>query len=224
MSDDISEEELEALRNKVISAGDFNFKLWTEFENTGNWEDLTDDYANIEVNLMDGRRYVITLCTFKYFQTEINRESANKEVIYQLPSDLYVKELTRECVEQTISELLQEGDLEELLNESVFALDFLEPWIDCYDLEDFGDSLKAELEKELHEDHPLFEKGVEILAKRQDNDDILIEIENGQLALVHLTWSGKREQGSFPLTELYLGQRDFWKRAMKEQIQEYQAK
>lgn len=220
MSDDISDEELEALRNKVISAGKFSFKLWTEFENSRNWEDLTDDFANIEVNLMDGRRYCIALCTFKYFQTEINRESANKKVLYHLPSDLYVKELTRECVEQTISELLKEGDLEDLLNESVFALDFIDPWMDCDDLADLGDSLEAELKKELHEHHSMFRADFNIIAKRQDNDEILIKLENGQLAVVHLTWSGKKEEGVNPITKMYRDQRDFWKRAMKEQIQE----
>lgn len=221
MRDDISEKELEALNKKVITAGKFNFTLWTEFENTGNWEDLTDDFANIEVNVLDGRRYGISICTFKNFQTNTTLESAEKEVLYQIPSDLYVKELTRNCIEQTISELLQEGDLADVLNESVFVLEFLDPWMDCLDLVDLGDPLKEELEKELHPKHQLFGENIDVIAKRQDKDDILVELENGQMAVVHLTWSGRQERGSFPWTEMYVNQRDFWKRAMKGQIEEY---
>ncbi|MEQ8245993.1 hypothetical protein [Fulvivirga sp.] len=213
--------ELSGLNDRLISVGERVFKLWLEFENTSPWEDLTDDFANIEVDLMDGRKYGISVCTFKYFQTWIDQESKNRDVNYQVPSDLYVKELTRECIELTISELLAEGELEDVLNESIFFLKFIEPWWDALDFKDCGDFLKEELNKELSISHPLSGKKFEILAKRQDNDDVLVKTDNGQLWVVHLTWSGQEEKKGYPLTESYLSPKDFWERSMKEDIDDF---
>ncbi len=39
--------------------------------------------------------------------------------MYQIPPDLFVKELSRNCIEQTIKDLLKLGDLEEVLNPSI---------------------------------------------------------------------------------------------------------
>jgi hypothetical protein len=40
--------------------------------------------------------------------------------IYQVPPDLFVRELTRDCIEKTISDLLDIDDLEKVLNPSIF--------------------------------------------------------------------------------------------------------
>jgi hypothetical protein len=39
--------------------------------------------------------------------------------LYQVPPDLFVQELTRECIERTIEDLLNIDDLEKVLNPSV---------------------------------------------------------------------------------------------------------
>ena len=43
----------------------------------------------------------------------------NLNGMYQTPPDLFVKELTRDCIEMVIADLLKKGDLEDFLNPSV---------------------------------------------------------------------------------------------------------
>ena len=102
------------------------FKLWLEFEavDPGNW-DIYNDFCNIAVYLPDGRRYGINVWTFQFLQTATQYDQENGEDfyslngIYQVPPDLFVKELTRDCIEQTISHLLTKGNLEDVLNPTV---------------------------------------------------------------------------------------------------------
>jgi hypothetical protein len=101
------------------------FKLWLEFEEVdpGNW-DIHNDFCNIHVDLPDGRHYGINVWTFEYFQTSIEehrKEGRNLNGLYQVPPDLFVRELTRECIEKTVSELLNLGDLVKVLNPSIFS-------------------------------------------------------------------------------------------------------
>ncbi len=101
------------------------FKLWIEFEevNISDW-DPKNGFCNIHVYMEDGRKYGINVWAFEYFQTSIE-EAKNKghqlNVSYQIPPDLFVRELTRDCIEKTISDLLNMGDLEIVLNPSVYS-------------------------------------------------------------------------------------------------------
>jgi hypothetical protein len=99
------------------------FKLWLEFEEVDpkNW-DVENEFANIHVDLPDGRHYGLNVWTFKFFESSIkqDRESGeNLGGLYQTPPDLFVKELTRDCIEKTISDLLEKGNLEDVLNPTV---------------------------------------------------------------------------------------------------------
>ena len=99
------------------------FKLRLEFEEVdpGNW-DTENEFANIHVDLPDGRHYGINVWTFKFFESAIRQDQENGENlngIYLLPPDLFVRKLTRDCIEKTIADLLRQGDLEEMLNPSV---------------------------------------------------------------------------------------------------------
>lgn len=101
------------------------FKLWLEFEEVdpGNW-DIENDFANIHVYLPDGRHYGINIWTFKFFETALKHEiknGKNLNGLYITLPDLFVRELTRECVELTINDLLNNGDLEDMLNPSIIA-------------------------------------------------------------------------------------------------------
>jgi len=101
------------------------FKLWLELEevNPGNW-DIKNDFANIQVDLPDGRHYGINVWTYHFLETSIKMDQAsgeNLKGLYQTPPDLFVKELTRECIEQVIEDLLKQGNLEEVLNPSIFS-------------------------------------------------------------------------------------------------------
>ena len=102
-----------------------NFKLWLEFEEVdpGSW-DIENECTNIQVDTLDGRRYGINVWTFKFLETAIAyslKENSNLNGLYIEPPDLFVKELTRECIERTIADLLEKDDLENVLNPSVLA-------------------------------------------------------------------------------------------------------
>lgn len=99
------------------------FILWLEFEEVdyGNW-DTENDFCNVHVDLPDGRHYGINVWTFNYFETAIRQlkeNGENRNGIYLQPPDLFVKELTRECIKKTIDNLLKQGDLEKMLNSSI---------------------------------------------------------------------------------------------------------
>ena len=101
------------------------FKLWLEFEEADptTW-DKDNDFANIHVDLADGRHYGINVWTFQFLETAIaqdKEENSNGSGLYITPPDLFVKELTRECIYATIADLLKKGDLEKLLNPSVLS-------------------------------------------------------------------------------------------------------
>ncbi|MBV8391475.1 MAG: hypothetical protein JO080_16835 [Mucilaginibacter sp.] len=101
------------------------FSLWLEFEEVdpGNW-DIENDFANIQVHLKDGRLYGINVWTFKFAETAVKldqNEGNNLDGLYFTPPDLFVKELSRDCIQKVISDLLKKGNLEEVLNASVLA-------------------------------------------------------------------------------------------------------
>ncbi|MCE7991365.1 MAG: hypothetical protein HEP71_05265 [Roseivirga sp.] len=78
-----------------------------------------------------------------------------------------------------------------------------------------------ELKKEVHRKHRLYRLKATLIGRRQDNDDILIELEDGRIAVVHLTWTSGREKGPWPLTHIYQNKREFWEQAMKQDISEW---
>ncbi len=100
------------------------FKLWLEFEEVDpeSW-DKKNDFANIHVDLADGRHYGLNVWSYKYLETAIKEDKKtgqNLSGLYQKPPDLFVKELTRECIQQTIEDLLKIDDLEKVLNPSIY--------------------------------------------------------------------------------------------------------
>lgn len=94
-----------------------------EFEEVDpeNW-DVDNEFANIHVDLIDGRHYGINVWTYKFLETSIKLDKESGESaggLYQIPPDLFVKELTRDCIEKTITDLLNKGNLEDVLNYSI---------------------------------------------------------------------------------------------------------
>ena len=74
-------------------------------------------------------------------------------------------------------------------------------------------NLSGQLKKEISKNHLLFDKKVETLARRQDNDDVLFLVEDNSYAVVHLTWSNNPHyDGQYPITFQY----DSW-----EELYEY---
>ncbi len=80
---------------------------------------------------------------------------------------------------------------------------FNQPWFDINDYPKGHDkTLLDELKKEIPEDHILHGIDFEILARRQDQDDILIIAQNDYF-IVHLTWTGHQETNPYPRTAQY---------------------
>lgn len=82
-------------------------------------------------------------------------------------------------------------------------LHLLEPW---YSLPDIDPQLSQELYREISKDHILYNKKVNAVARRQDNDDVLFELTDSKnkYAIIHLTWKSKTEKDSnYPMTQLF---------------------
>jgi hypothetical protein len=112
--------------------------------------------------------------------------------------------------------------LSDMLDRKIPAeMEWLEPW---QPLEDSGDPLVAELQKELAPGHPLHGVDVVPLARRIDCDDVLFATANPlhALAVVHLTWAGKTERDPrWPWTTLFSGWADWRERFLLPDHREY---
>lgn len=111
-----------------------------------------------------------------------------------LKTDLWGFQLKHE----TDFDKLIEGEIVELFPGD--EIKFLSPWMK---IESKG-NLERELAKETSIGHQLYGKEVKAIAKREDNDDVLFEIGEGKMAVVHLTWKGKKESSpNYPLTKTF---------------------
>jgi hypothetical protein len=93
--------------------------------------------------------------------------------------------------------------------------EWFEPW---YPLEN-ENNFENELRKEICQDHILFE----VIARRGDCDDVLFLVEDRTFtyALVHLTWSSRKENDpKWPKTEIFQTWME-WEERMKKDIESY---
>lgn len=107
-----------------------DFVVWLEFEELDfaanrsgrqGWNSH-NDFCTIHVTLNDGRRYGLNVWTYAFLATAIDYDEESGAQLggtYQIPPDLLVRELTRECLEATIADLLKRGNLETVLNPSI---------------------------------------------------------------------------------------------------------
>lgn len=103
-----------------------------------------------------------------------------------------------------------------------FRLQFNPPWEDINEYsQDIRQALLKELKRELHRKHALHRIKITLVGRRQDNDDILVQLEDRRIAVVHLTWSGKKEHGPWPSTRIFSDKKDFWEKEMKLDIEEF---
>ena len=83
------------------------------------------------------------------------------------------------------------------------AVDWLVPWHSVDDPA-VRHSLLAEFQREIPKGHVLTGASLTVIGRRQDCDDVLFALSDGRVAIVHLTWSGKREPvPSSPWTKLF---------------------
>jgi hypothetical protein len=96
-------------------------------------------------------------------------------------------------------------------------VDVLEPWHLVND--ELARALESELRRELSPDHLLGGRAFLAVARRQDCDDVLFQVEGVGFAVVHLTWSG-RVDPRWPRTEIYGSLDDWIERRMKPDHEE----
>jgi hypothetical protein len=92
-----------------------DFTLWLEFEEVDlrPW-DATSDFCNMQVTLVDGRRYAFNVWTYSYFERARNETHESAEELhgaYIMPPDLFVDALTRTRLEEVIAQLIKTGQL-----------------------------------------------------------------------------------------------------------------
>jgi hypothetical protein len=84
---------------------------------------------------------------------------------------------------------------------------FPEPWSDLRDGDPENDeqreALRAELAEELSAGHVLHDRELIIVARSEANDDVLVALDDGTWALVHLTWRGTAERAPWPTTVVF---------------------
>ncbi|MBK7556317.1 MAG: hypothetical protein IPI55_17475 [Flavobacteriales bacterium] len=97
------------------------------------------------------------------------------------------------------------ADVCEEVHESV-QVDWLIPWHPVDDPA-VRRSLLAVLQREIPKGHVLAGASLTVIGRRQDCDDVLFALSDGRVAIVHLTWSGKRERfPDLPRTKIF----DHW--------------
>jgi len=107
-------------------------------------------------------------------------------------------------------------NLESDLNNLTFELKFIEPYWSANEMEEKSiQMLMNELKLELPKDHMLCNENAKLIARKTNNDDIVLELEDKRIAVVHLTWKSKKEIDGYPITRIYKDKVDFWNKEMK---------
>lgn len=99
------------------------FSLWLEFEelDSSDW-DARNEITNAQVTLSNGKKYGLNIWSYGFLDKTIREDTtsgSNLNGLFQIPPDLLVQTITRNCIEKSISELLKEGELSITLNPSI---------------------------------------------------------------------------------------------------------
>lgn len=95
------------------------FELWLEFEQYDPKQDYdpTDDFANIGVDLPDGRTYNINVWTFGFLRRARfpwpYEEGVGDPDEYVIAPDLFVERLDRPTLERVVRHMLANGGMRE---------------------------------------------------------------------------------------------------------------
>lgn len=86
------------------------------------------------------------------------------------------------------------------------------------------EAILREFYKEVAPGHILYGQKVRLLARRLDMDDIVLELESGQIAYVHLTWCSGADTPPWPSTGLYDDKASFRRQVMHHEIKDFNAR
>ena len=66
------------------------------------------------------------------------------------------------------------------------------------------DALLAQLNVEIPAGHVLYGKALGVIARRDDSDDVVVSLDDGRFAEIHLTWAPRPDlSAAFPSATLY---------------------
>jgi len=206
-----------SLSHKIIQHPTTPYKLWLEFEETTPWDNITNDFANIGIDTMDGRYYGVNVWTTLYAEQNYTMDENGNQI-----PDMIVNILTRECIQNSIDKILKDRGIEKVLNPSTFNLKFIDPYWGADEMENSTiNSLLNELNLELNRHNPLYETEYELIARKVNNDDIILKLKDGRMAVVHLTWKSIEEIKGYPITRVYKNDIEFWTKEMSKDINDY---
>lgn len=96
------------------------------------------------------------------------------------------------------------------------------PWQEPWDAlpESLQVPYQAQLKHEVGHGHPLFGYSYTPVGKHAGTDDVLVALEGGQLAVVHLTWGGLGDK-YHPRTTFFASWDDFAVQRMDEDALDY---
>lgn len=80
-------------------------------------------------------------------------------------------------------------------------IEWLIPWIPVEDPRD-AVAWARELKRECPVGHLLYGREASFLGRRQDRDDFLVALPNGEIAMVHLTWQPEKDP-RWPASRLF---------------------
>lgn len=102
------------------------------------------------------------------------------------------------------------------------SVEWLVPWHPEDNAEEKR-SLLAEFQREIPVGHVLSGASLTLIGRRQDCDDVLFALDDGRVAIVHLTWSGKREPvPSSPWTRVFDSLERFVEDEMKPEHRDWE--
>jgi hypothetical protein len=95
-------------------------------------------------------------------------------------------------------------------------IEWLEPWKPIED-PDFARAIEDELNRERSSAHALSGLPLVAIGQHTGTDDFLFRVDDGsgRLALVHLTWAGKRETPPWPQSMLFADVADWIDQGMR---------
>ena len=211
----------------------FEEPLHEEFQLSFGWnrapeldeEDIRLQCCEAKVDFADGRAYDIYISSYKGLELEVrkNKETGeNHNGLYLMPSHLYVEELSRDCIERSLFDLLKYGELEDSLGEYIFGIRFLPPWEGMTNADEhyaLEEKVAEELKKEISETHPLFGCELDLRSYRPDTEEYLFHLGYNKPVVVTPTWSGQQEPEGLPKAVFYCNEREFWEQRLRWDIQ-----
>lgn len=96
---------------------------------------------------------------------------------------------------------------------------YLEPWREV--IADSAEALVRELRTEVSPGHPLHGANLRAIARSVQADDVLVQLDDGRVCEVHLTWSRSAERTPWPQHRMFSTLKDWVREVMIPEHEHY---